>query len=44
MTPYAFGVLIGFILGMMCHNLILQVAYRLGVVEYKGRLNETQTP
>lgn len=36
MTPYLAGMRIGFILGFGAHHVILQIAYRIGIVEYKG--------
>lgn len=36
MNDYYVGVCFGVVIGMFLHNLILQIAYKLGIVEYKG--------
>jgi len=36
MSEWVFDFGLGFLLGFMTHQLILQFAYRRGIVEYKG--------
>lgn len=36
MNLYLLGILEGFFLGMLFYNLILQIAYKRGIVEYRG--------
>lgn len=33
---FAWGLCIGFILGFLVHQIILQIAYRLEIVKYQG--------
>lgn len=36
MTTYLFGIAIGFVLGWLAHSVLLQIAYRMGIVSYNG--------
>jgi hypothetical protein len=41
---YFLGLAIGFALGWMSYSLLLQIAYRMGIVKYQGAPHKKDTP
>jgi hypothetical protein len=43
-ATYWLGMALGFVLGWMGQGLLLQIAYRMGVVKYQGAPHKKDTP